>query len=133
MSRILICTMGLPKSGKSTWAREQPWPIVSPDSIRIARRQMTDAPKEPWVWAVAYTMVESLFLSGHDVVLFDSCAWTLRSRDELRKRRWDCKFKFLDTSLDICISRADNPKLVDIVLRMHKNIQPLGLEENVHI
>ncbi len=30
----LILTVGLPRSGKTTWALEQGWPIVNPDSIR---------------------------------------------------------------------------------------------------
>src|SRR5690554_6874569 len=32
---ILICTVGLPRSGKTTWARKQSYPIVNPDSIRL--------------------------------------------------------------------------------------------------
>ncbi|KKK82651.1 hypothetical protein LCGC14_2801230, partial [marine sediment metagenome] len=32
----LILTVGLPRSGKSTWARKQGHPIVNPDSIRLA-------------------------------------------------------------------------------------------------
>lgn len=129
--------MGLPRSGKSTWARDQSWPIVCPDAIRLATHgQFFYAPMEPWIWAMAYTMVESLFLSGHRVVLFDSCALTLKSRDELRRHGWDCRFKFFNTDLDVCLKRAvesTNPNLHDVVLRMYKSKQSLLLEEKIYI
>ena len=32
----IIVTVGLPRSGKTTWAREQGYPIVNPDSIRLS-------------------------------------------------------------------------------------------------
>lgn len=32
----LILTIGLPRSGKSTWAKQQGCPVVNPDSIRLA-------------------------------------------------------------------------------------------------
>ena len=73
MSRLLICTMGIPRSGKSTWARKQSWPTVEPDSIRLAMHgKIFYGPMEPGILAVALTMVESLFLFGHNSVIFDS-------------------------------------------------------------
>ena len=32
----LILTVGLPRSGKTTWALAQGYPIVAPDAIRLA-------------------------------------------------------------------------------------------------
>ena len=138
MSRLLICTMGISRSGKSTWARKQLWPIVEPDSIRLAMHGQTFyGPMEPWIWAVAFTMVESLFLSGHEIVIFDSCAMTKKARNALRDHhKWNCKFKFFNTDLDVCIKRAKeqiNPDLSDVVLRMFKNFEPLGLEEQIYL
>src|SRR5882672_916000 len=60
--KLLICTVGLPRSGKSTWARSQSFPIVCPDAIRIAihgQRFISEA--EPFVWATAKAMVRALF------------------------------------------------------------------------
>ncbi len=45
----LICTVGLPRSGKSTWCKTQSYPIVNKDSIRLAlhgQRYLQDAEKE---------------------------------------------------------------------------------------
>ena len=54
---LLICTMGLPRSGKSTWSKKMAQkygiPIVCPDSIRIslyARDFIVEA--EPMVWTL---------------------------------------------------------------------------------
>ena len=138
MSRLLICTMGIPRSGKSTWARKQSWPTVEPDSIRLAMHgKIFYGPMEPWILAVAFTMVESLFLSGHNTVIFDSCAMTKKKRNALRDwHSWNCKFKFFNTDLDVCIKRAKeqiNPDLQHVVLRMFKNFEPLGLEEQIYL
>lgn len=71
--RRLICTVGLPRSGKSTWAKDSGYPIVNPDSIRLAiHGQAYFGPAEPWVWAMAGAMVEALFLAGHQTVILDA-------------------------------------------------------------
>ena len=36
LTEDLIVMVGLPRSGKTTWARKQGYPIVNPDSIRLA-------------------------------------------------------------------------------------------------
>jgi predicted kinase len=65
MSKKLILTMGLPRSGKSTWAKQQSVPIVSPDAIRLAMTgQRWVGELEDMVWVVAKYMVRSLFLAG---------------------------------------------------------------------
>src|SRR5258706_417694 len=55
LHNTLIVMVGLPWSGKSTWAREQGnWPIVCPDEIRFALHgQRFIAEAEPWVWTIA--------------------------------------------------------------------------------
>ena len=54
----LLATVGLPRSGKSTWAKEQGFPIVSPDAID--------------------TMF-ALQQAGHKIIL-----WTCRSGETLQ-------------------------------------------------
>ena len=72
---LLIATVGLPRSGKSTWAKGIGFPIVCPDAIRLAcHARAYFAPFEPWTWALAYTMCEALFQAGHEHVIFDSTA-----------------------------------------------------------
>lgn len=72
----LIMTVGLPRSGKSTWAKEHAKRtkavVVSPDAIRLAitgKRFAIEA--EPQVWAFTLFMVRALFGAGHETVILD--------------------------------------------------------------
>lgn len=109
----LIVTVGLPRSGKSTWAKKQGFPIVEPDAIRFALYgQEWWAPGEPMVWSVAYTMVRALFLAGHRNVILDAVSHTKYRRDEwIRKGRtedvpWKVYFHCVDTPESTCIERT---------------------------
>lgn len=106
--RRLICTVGLPRSGKSTWARATGFPIVNPDSIRFALHGRDWFPQaEPWVWSIAYTMVEALFRAGHKTVVLDA---TMVSQG--RRQGWierygkDIVWKVFHTSPEVCHARA---------------------------
>lgn len=83
--RILIVTVGLPRSGKSTWAKRQTFPVVNPDAIRLALHgQRFYGPAEPFVWATAKLMVRSLFGAAHRKVIVDATNCTRKRRDEWR-------------------------------------------------
>lgn len=103
----LICTVGLPRSGKSTWARQQAFPIVNPDSIRLAMHgQRFVAESEPHIWAIAKTMVNALFLAGHDIVILDATNTTIERRREWVSKKWQTEFKLIPTTKEVCIQRA---------------------------
>jgi predicted kinase len=108
--RKLWITVGLPRSGKTTWARSKGWPIVNPDSIRRAlygQRFVTKC--EPWVWLIVYAMVEALFLAGHDNVIVDATNVTQKRRDEWTTRDFgadETEFVVIDTPPDKCLERA---------------------------
>ena len=121
----LILTVGLPRSGKSTWARKQGHPIVNPDSIRLALHgEGFIASAEPFVWAIAYNMAKALFLAGHDTVIIDATNTT-----EERRYDWILKFKDLAeityecfyTPIAACLDRAvldGKEYLVPVINRM---------------
>jgi len=129
--KILICTVGLPRSGKSTWAKSQGWPMVSPDSIRLALHgKQFYAEAEQHVWAIAHTMVRSLFNSGHKVVIQDSCAVTRERRQAWISSRWSTFFCPIDANVDSCLSRAEgNPGLISAIRRMSQSYTPLSENE----
>lgn len=124
---ILICTVGLPRSGKSTWAKRQSWPIVNPDSIRLAihgQRFVGDA--EPFVWATAKAMVRSLFLAGHQTVVLDATNTTKKRRVEWFDDRWATFFKVIPTPKETCLERAaGDAELVPVIERMASQFEPL--------
>ena len=103
----LILTVGLPRSGKSTWARQQGLPIVNPDSIRLALHGKAFIKEsEPMVWAIAKYMVMALFLAGHTKVIVDAANTTQKRRDEWKSDKWQIIYQVFPTSKEECISRA---------------------------
>ena len=98
-----VMMVGLPRSGKTTRADEcyPGAPKVNPDAIRLALHgQPYVASAEPFVWAIARTMVKALFLAGHDVVVLDACNNTRARRDEWKSRSWRREFVRVDAPVD---------------------------------
>ncbi len=107
--KTLILTVGLPRSGKTTWARGTGHPIVSPDSVRLALHgQRFAAQAEPFVWAIARLMAEALFLAGHGTVVVDATNVSVKRRDQWRE--WfpnaDLVLHVIPTGPDVCLTRA---------------------------
>lgn len=132
-------TQGLPRSGKSTWARSQGWPIVSPDAIRLAKTgQRWWGPMEHEVWAAARTMVRALFWAGHQIVVLDSTSYNRLQRDRFcpsRDIQWRRFVKIIDTPVLECCRRAKEtyPALVEIIEQMAKNWEPVEPDEGIKL
>lgn len=136
--KVLIMTHGLPRSGKSTWARKQGVPIVCPDAIRLAKTgRRWFGPIEHEVWATARTMVRALFLAGHSTVILDSTAGTRKQRDFFIPSPdvpWLRYVKAVNTSSQTCKERALDtkmPELVDIIFFMDENWEDIRPEEGI--
>lgn len=124
--RQIICTVGLPRSGKSTWAKQSGYPVVNLDSVRLAlhgERYLEQA--EPMVWTIAVIMAEALLLAGHDTVVVDECNVSRAQRDRWLKvgiRVWaDIKFQVFATSPEECRRRAEatgDERIIPVIDRM---------------
>lgn len=129
----LIATVGLPRSGKTTWAQRQMAPIVCPDQIRYALHGQRFEPlAEPMVWAVARIMVRALFLAGHESVILDATNLTRKRRDDWRDPAWTLLFYELETPPDECIRRAlalNDAYILPVIERMSLECQPLDPDE----
>jgi predicted kinase len=105
----------------------QGYPVVNPDSIRLALHGQPHLPSmEPYVWAIAKTMVRSLFLAGHIVVVLDATNITERRRNEWRSDDWLLEVKYFNTPKDVCIQRAKDSNteyLIPVIERMHKEME----------
>jgi len=100
----------------ATEARKLNFPIVNPDSIRIAlhgHRYLPEA--EPMVWTLAKYMVRSLFLAGHKNVIVDATNITQKRRDMWASPEWECRLIHISTSAEDCTARAIKDQDFDIV------------------
>lgn len=124
LEKILIMTVGLPRSGKSTWARKQGIPIVNPDSIRLALYgEFFIEEAESMIWCIAEYMVKALFLAGHDKVILDATNLTRKSRDLWKDNMWKRSYVYFDTNEVECLHRAANDGRCDlstIIIDMNK-------------
>ena len=138
MTNKLIVMVGLPRSGKSTWAVKQGLPIVSADAIRLAlyndmgegERFLKSA--EPMVWVICTLMVNALFKAGNTSVIVDNCHVKRRYRDEWQSDKWDTRFKRIGTSYQTCMARAiseNDDEIMPIIEKMSKEFEPLESDE----
>lgn len=122
MTNTLILTVGLPYSGKTTWALQQGHPIVQPDAIRLAlhgERYVQAA--EPMVWAMARYMVRALFLAGHNTVVLDATNTTAARRAEWLDQMWGIRLHVIRTTAEECVERAlavDDHEIIPVIRRM---------------
>lgn len=133
-------TVGLPRSGKSTWAKkyakETGAVIVNPDSIRLALHGKDFyGPAEPEVWKIVRIMVLSLFLSEHETVILDATNLTVERRKEwldAYKEKVRIVFVRFDTSPEVCQERAvadGRSYLLPVIDSMHARRDDLTTEE----
>lgn len=135
--KVLLLTVGLPRSGKTTFARafskDNGVPIVNPDSVRLAiHGRRFEALAEGFVWATARAMVRALFLAGHDMVLVDATNTTRKRRDEWKSPDWRTVCHVIDTTKDVCIERAqaeNDAEIIPVIERMAAQWEPLGEDE----
>jgi predicted kinase len=123
--------IGLPRSGKSTTCKNiyipKGFPIVSPDSIRMSLYHDRFIPSmENYVWAITYNMIESLFISGHNVVVLDSTNIIEKLRNEIVKEfglEYKIEWDIISTSKQECIQRALDNKdyyIIPVIDKMFK-------------
>ncbi len=135
---VLIMIHGLPRSGKSTWARNQAGPIVCPDAIRLAKTgKRWHGPVEHEVWSTARTMVRALFLAGHKTVILDSTTGTRKQRGMFLPSPdvpWQRYLKVIPTPPEECRRRALDgpyPELEGVINFMADNWEPIQSEEEI--
>lgn len=128
--KTLHLMVGLPRSGKSTKAKQLGFPIVEPDAIRKVIHGTAWKPNvEPLVWAQAHLMVEALFEAGHKDVILDATNHTVERRKEWESDQWSLRYHQVLTDQRVCIERAigtGQDYLVPVIERMSRTLEPLG-------
>lgn len=129
-NNILTCLVGLPRSGKSTWARQQSVPIVNMDSVRYALYgQRYWGSGEQLVRVHASIMVRALFMAGHNHIILDECNTKREERGYWIHEGsrgefviWETEFKLFDLSPEDCKIRALDNRLRDAIDIMAKDL-----------
>jgi predicted kinase len=128
-------TVGLPRSGKSTWTKTQGLPIVSLDSIRLALHgDKRNQVMEPFIILTAKVMIRALFYAGHDTVILDSTCLTKSRRKEWKSELWLCKYIEFFTPKEECIERAvknGQQDLIEVIERLSNEREPITDLENI--
>ena len=139
--KTLILTVGLPRSGKSTWAKEyskEHWcPIVNRDFVRLALHGKRFLPEaEEMVHAITKIMVKALFNAGHDTIIIDETNITKARRDAWRlSDNINLQFKVFDVDIELLKYRAletNQKDLVEVINKMAKKFEPLTIEEKLN-
>lgn len=131
---VLVCMMGLPRSGKSTFATQLGFPVVSPDALRLVLggKRVLDEAGDRQVWKLLPVMVQTLFAAGNTVVVLDATNTTRWERDQWKSDEWETRFFHVKTSEKLCKERAVATNQLDVVeaiSRMVENFEPLGEDE----
>jgi len=126
--KTLILTIGLPQSGKSTWAQKQGHPIVNRDSIRLAfHGHAYIQESEPVISVFEEYMVKSLFIAGHDTVIVDATHLRPEYIERWQKSKlWEVQFEyFTGVPVEECIRRArenGREELIPVIKRMSEHV-----------
>lgn len=149
---ILEVLMGLPYSGKTTYAMTAAGPqcpVVSPDAIRLAMTgERYNVMAEPVVWATAKTMVRALFIQGHRRVILDAtnntperrgdwkAPWVLDPMSGVKYPMWLRLFTRIPISEEECIRRAkmnNDEEILPTIVRMARSHSPVTREELIFL
>jgi predicted kinase len=133
---LLICTVGLPRSGKSTWTKQQRLPIVNRDAVRLALHgQRFLAEAEDMVAAMTKYMAKALFLGGNQTVIVDECNVSEKRRELWLSDKWDTVFQYFDTPVEECERRAiatGQEDLIPVINRMAEGLDWYSMTDEVN-
>lgn len=132
----LYITVGIPGSGKSTWAHKQKnCVLICPDDIRA--ELLGDASNQSngsMIFKTAYNRITDALACGNDVI-FD--ATSVKAKDRKRLIEWfgataEMIAVYFDTPIEICRQRnANRSRFVpnEVIDRMARNLTPPKLDE----
>jgi len=107
---LIIVLVGLPGSGKSTWAREQDLPVLSSDAVRgLLADDETDQTIHPRVFATLRFLLRQRLAVGRKVTCIDATHLTPDERrpyiDIARRYGYRIEAVLFDTPIDVCKER----------------------------
>jgi predicted kinase len=133
----LVVLVGIPGSGKSTWAAEQGMPVLSSDEIRrLITGDAANQSVNRLVFQTMRRMLGAMRDAGVGGVIVDSTALTRKERRTWL--RWaelhgcDAEAVFFDVPREVCEARNSARERVvpaDAMERLFNRLEPPRLEE----
>jgi predicted kinase len=113
VKRRIIVLVGLPGSGKSTWARKQDLPVLSSDAMRLMLADdVTDQSIHRRVFAALRYLLRQRLAIGRPVTCIDATHTTVRERRQWIQiaRKYGCRIEavFFDVPPVVCKQRNVN-------------------------
>jgi len=133
----LVVLVGLPGSGKSTWAARQPFSILSSDGIRLL---IADDPAIQTIHRRVFATLRRLARQRLELHRPSTCI-DATSLTRWERRPWirladdaDCDAEaiFFDTPLEVCLDRNSRRERVvpaAVVRDMARRLEPPSIEE----
>jgi len=135
----LLATVGLPMSGKTTWAKgmskEEGYPVIDPYLMYkyvFPNKHVT----EESMGIFALTLIGALFLSGHKTIVLDACNIIKETRKRWLSSLWNTEFVLIDQSMDVCMARAradKNDVVIPIIEDMSLRFEMLEESESFRV
>lgn len=130
----LILLVGLPGSGKSTWAREQALPTLSSDAIRgLLADDETDQTIHQRVFATLRFLIRQRVAIGREVTCVDATHLTPKERRPyFRIKGCQVEAVFFNTPVAVCQARnqgRDRVVPARVIDAMAKKLVPPSLRE----
>lgn len=134
----LMC--GLPRSGKTTYARKlsaEGWVRICPDDYRLALHGQAHLPSaESIIWAMVEVSVRAFLIGGQSVIIdaTNTIRWRRSQWVRLAQQQGvEVSIFWIPTPFAICQERNQGDGAVpdDTLLRMHRQFEPPTMDEGI--
>lgn len=134
---IIKILVGLPRSGKTTYARNFPTtPTISADQLRyLVYGQRFWEPGEDLMWSIRRIVLEMLLEQRVDIIIDETNTTAARRKpiiDLARKKGYEIQVIIINTPKEVCIERAkaegDNA-IIPVIERMAAQFEAVGEAE----
>lgn len=131
---IIIVMVGLPRSGKTTWAQKQDIPIVDVDAARKSIHGLEfNNRAERLVWPIVCLMVEAL-IQKHPAIILETNNTQVQHRKKWVSNDWQVIYKPIPVDVETALQRARNSgwNMLEALCQKIRTMPPMAEPIQVH-